>query len=894
MSEQKGEKNQKKKIKKAIKLAGFILVFIICLILIVLFLFWRTLWLSSRPVYSGQIEIAGLMEPLEIIRDEYGVPHIFAHEERDLYRATGYVMAQDRLWQMDLIRRLTSGRLSEIFGPEFMEADLLLRALRIPEKARRVLASSPTDSLEAVRAFSEGVNAFIETHRNNLPLEFRLLRYQPEPWLPEHSASLIGYIGWDLAFAWGIESIIWEILEKLKNQEEKLTEILAEPLNPVYVYPNFHLPEGTKTQRQSSERKSEKTENTSPFPESEKSLLISPASLWLRNMKMGQSEVREKISAIDSLVGFEFSDLMSPTLALMGEKTGSFDFMEPAQLLARLGLTIALNSNNWAVSGAKTLTGKPLLANDMHLALNLPSIWYPLHQSLEGKFRVSGVALPGEPFIVAGHNEYIAWGITNVMADDIDFYLEKIDPSRPDHYFYEGQWRLMEARQEKIRIKGGKEILRELRFTHRGPIISEFKKIKERAISMRWTGFEESNELLAVYLLNRAHNWLEFREALRFFRSLSLNMVYADTEGNIGLQLAGGIPRREGPGWNLFPGELASSDWQGLVPFEELPFIYNPPDELAISANNPSLDKSYPHDISYFFLSPVRAERIREFLTEKTKLSPQDLARLQIDLQSKLALRLKPLIIPILLNLSNLSDIEAAALQLLRSWDGSMEASSPAATIFEIFYFELGRQFLADELGEDLGRRFVAMGSNIFLPSFLERVLLSRKSAWADDITTSDKIESVESIVERSFQATINYLIKTRGRNIDNWSWGKIHRLALSHPLAQVEWLNWLLKLKRGPFPVGGSFHTVCAFGYVSDSFEVRHGPSQRHIYDLNDWDESLTILPGGVSGVASSSHFDDQIKPYLEGQYRRDFFSKEKIESSACSRLTLLPEKSN
>ena len=894
MSGQRGEKNQKKKTKPAIKLALSILVIIICLILIILFLFWRRFWLSTRPVYSGQIEMAGLMEPVEIIRDEFAVPHIFARQERDLYRATGYVMAQDRLWQMDLIRRLTSGRLSELFGPDFMETDLLLRALRIPEKARRVLASSPASALEAVRAFSEGVNAFIETHKKNLPMEFRLLHYQPEPWLPGHSASLIGYIGWDLAFAWGIETIIWQILEKMKNQEEKLTEILAEPMNPVYVYPNFSLPEITETQGLNSERRPEKTGNISPFPGSENSLLISPASSWMRNMKMGQSEGGGKVSAIDFLAGSEFSDLTSPTLALKKKETGSGDLIEPAMLLQKLGLTIALNSNNWAVSGAKSLTGKPLLANDMHLALNLPSIWYPLHQFLEGKFRVSGVALPGEPFIVAGHNEHIAWGITNVMADDIDFYLEKIDPARPDHYFFEGQWRPMEVRKEKIRIKGGKEVTGELRFTHRGPIISEFKKIKERSISMRWTGFEESNELLAVYLLNRARNWPEFREALRFFRSLSLNMVYADTEGNIGLQLAGGIPRREGPGWNLFPGELASSDWQGLVPFEELPFIYNPPDGLAISANNTSLDKSYPHYISYFFLSPVRAERIRDFLTEKAKLTPQDFARLQIDLQSRLVSRLKPLIINILLKLSTLSDIEATALQLLRSWDGSMEASSPAATIFEILYFELGRQFLADELGEDLGRRFVAMGSNIFLPAFLERVLLSRKSAWADDITTSDKIESVEAIVERSFRSTINYLIKTRGRNIDNWQWGKLHCLTLSHPLGQVRLLNWLLRLKRGPFPVGGSFHTVCAFGYVSDSFEVKHGPSQRHIYDLDDWDESLTILPGGVSGVASSPHFDDQIRLYLEGKYRRDFFSKEKIESAARHRLILIPKKSN
>lgn len=877
-----------KKLKKTIGLAGLIFLALIGILLIIFFFFWRQLQVSSWPVYSGQVKIPGLIEPVEVIRDQYGVPHLLARHETDLYRATGYVMAQDRLWQMDLIRRITSGRLAEIFGREFIETDLFLRALRIPEKAHRVLASSPGDALEALEAFSEGVNVFIETHKNRLPMEFRLLRYHPEPWQPEHSASLIGYIGWDLAFAWGIESIIWQIQEKLKDQEEKLLEILAGPVNPVYVYSGFSL-----TQKEDEPKilslinPGERRKRIFTSFTDQSSLFKTPESEWIKN---GTGKDAGQTAEIDFL-NLIASPELSKSSSLAFEKIKTSSLIEAAELLKVIGLTILMNSNNWAISGEKSLTGKPIVANDMHLSLSLPSIWYPLHQSVEGKFRVSGVALPGEPFIVAGHNEHIAWGMTNVMADDIDFYLEKVDPEKPNYYFFEGEWRPMEVRKEKIRIKGGKESQQELRFTHRGPVISEFKDIKDRVISMRWTGYEDSNELLAVYLLNRATNWMEFRKALAFFRSLALNVIYADVEGNIGLQLAGGIPRRPGPGFNLFPGESATSDWTDLIPFDDLPFVFNPPENLVVSANNKSVDESYPYPISYFFLSSVRAERIREFLMEKDKVSPQEMARLQMDIQSKLAQRLKPLMVNILLNLSGLSELESTALQLLRGWDGSMETSSPAPTLFEILYFEFGRQLVIDELGEELSRRFIALGSNALLPGFLEQTLTLRKSAWSDDVTTSDRVESVEDILARSFRSTINYLIKTRGRDIDSWQWGKLHQLTFVHPLGNIRLLNWLFRFNRGAFPVGGSFHTVCAFGYSSGSFQVKQGPSQRHIYDLHDWDESLTILPGGVSGLSSSPHFDDQILPYLNGEYRQDIFSEDKIKQSARYRLMILPE---
>lgn len=863
--------------RKRIGLIAIIIISLIIIAFVTLFLYLHQLSSSGQPLYNGQIEIPGLIEPVEVFRDKFGVPHIFARHETDLYLATGYVMAQDRLWQMDLIRRLTSGRLSEIFGPRLVETDLLFRALRIPDKARRVLAATPIDVLQAVKAFSEGVNAFIQTHRHRLPLEFRLLRYQPEPWTPEHSACLIGYIGWDLAFAWGIETLMWTLQEKLREQEEKLAEILAEPMNPIYVFPHFSL---------------------NPSPEENKPklrlaalaknhfLLPTPYFLAINENRAVYPKGSDEFNQREEDQNAKFSSNQLEILT----STSQITLMKAIKPLADLGLIFTMNSNNWAVGPEKSQTGKPLLANDMHLSLNLPSIWYPLHQALAGKFRVSGVALPGEPFIVAGHNEFIAWGMTNVMADDIDFYLEKINPENPDQYLWGGKWQSLEIKEEKIKVKGRKEISRQLRFTHRGPIISSFKEIKDRQISMRWMGFEESNELLAVYLLNRAQNWTEFRQALRFFRSLSLNVIYADIEGNIGLQLAGGIPKRPRPTWALFPGELVSSDWSGIITFEDLPFAFNPEENFVISANNKSVSDNYPYTISYFFLSPVRAERIREFLMSKEKLTREDMAKLQSDDRSKLVARLKSPLMKILANLRPQSELESKALELLKNWDGTMDISSSAATLFEILYFELARQMMTDELGETFSRSFISFSSNVFLPAFLERALTTGNSTWTDDLTTPDRLEKIEEIVERSFRQTINYLINMAGEDMNNWRWGHHHRLIFRHPLGEVSLLNFLFKLNRGPYPVGGSFHTVCAFGYLSDSFKVRHGPSQRHVYDLSNFDESLTILPGGVSGLPSSVHYDDQISLYVKGKYRPTFFSDEKIKNSARYRLRLIP----
>lgn len=864
------------------KLLGLGILGLVLIILILIFVYFRQLKTSGRPVYQGKVSIPGLTAAVQVVRDNYGIPSILATNEIDLYLATGYVMAQDRLWQMDLLRRVTTGRLAEIFGDSFAETDLLLRALGFPEKARQVIAATPASVVACLEAFAAGANAYLQEAKHNLPLEFKLLRYEPEPWLPEHSAYLIGYMGWDLAFAWGIESVLWQLEAKINGQEEKLKELLAEPLNPIFIYDGFslasfqgtypllnHVPAG---------------EELSFLPVKESGLSSRPGdassgrsgdpSPWV------WSRQKEKLGNDSSKVSRGEARFFPASL------------LDAGRFLEERGLAIFAGSNNWAVSGSLSSTSLPILSNDMHLALSLPGIWYPLHQVVEGGLHVVGVALPGEPFIVAGHNEQIAWGITNAMADDMDFYLETVDAAHPDLYFFKGEWGPLKVREEVIKIKGGKEIRRKLRFTHRGPVVSEFKAIKDKVISMRWTGFEASNELLGVYFLNRARNWAEFREALGHFRSLCLNVIYADTQGNIGLQLAGGVPRRKAPGWQLLPGETPEFDWVGLVPFAELPFMFNPPSGYVFSANNKSINQNYPYPISYFFLSQERAERIKEFLTSKQKFTPADMTLLQADVRSSLVRRLKPYLDQILAKLNGLSALEKEARQRLREWNGEVTAESVGATIFEVFYYEFGRQMFADELGDELCQQYISVASRVFLPYFLERALATGISAWSDDLLTPQLKETLEDIVARSFRQTIAFLRRACGSNLEEWQWGKIHQLKLQHPLGRIKLLATLFGLNRGPYPVGGSFHTVCPFGYsYGFPFKVNHGASQRHVYLVGNWDDSLTVVPGGVSGVPSSSHYADQIPLYLRQGYRPDIFAPELVAKKGKYNFLLVPK---
>jgi penicillin amidase len=780
--------------------------------LIIGILYVRQLSRKGLPDYNAEVKLEGMHSEVTIYRDAYAVPHIYAENEQDLYRATGYVMAQDRLWQMDLFRRATTGRLSEIFGPDLVETDLLMRALRIPEKSQMVLNRQDRDIQDSLEAFADGVNQFIRKNQKNLPLEFSLLGYKPEEWVPEHSLNLIGYMAWDLASPWRSETLLFKIAQRIGSENPKLSELIPDlSMQKTLGYPDFQLEK--------------------PDPELSTGLL--DASL-----------------------------------------------LKSAQKLEELGLVVFSGSNNWAVSGKKSTTGKPIFANDMHLGLFIPGIWYQMHQVIEGELSVTGVCLAGAPAVVAGHNQRIAWGMTNAMVDDMDFYLETIHPENPNLYIFNGEWREMDVRKERIIIKGGDIVEKTLRFTHRGPIISGFKGISGDALSMRWIGNEFSNEVQSVYRLNRAENWEEFKQAAKYFFSLSQNINYADVDGNIGLYYCAGIPIRKGEGHFVYPGETDEYDWKGFVPFEKLPHVYNPESGYVSSANNRATDETYPYYISQWFLPPHRIVRIREMLEAKEKLSIDDFKSMQADQHSTLVDDILDDILRELKPLEDLSSQEREALGLLMSWSGELAVDSAATSVFEKMIFYLVKNLIHDELGKDLFEEFI--GNQVLYLNLLVKMFRSKHSLWCDDANTLEIEEDFSWVVEKSFRDTVQDLVKNRGGDSEDWGWGKFHKLHLDHPIGSVKILDRIFRLNRGPFPVGGSGHTVCPFFFSFKNLQSRSGASHRHIYSLANWDESWTVIPTGVSGVPSSPHYCDQTSLYLENRYHKDFITRDLIESSA------------
>jgi penicillin G amidase len=796
--------------KRILKIAGIFLI----LLLVAAVFFVRNIAHRAIPDYEQDITLERLNDEVTVLRDAYAVPTIYAANEDDLYRAVGYIMAQDRLWQMDLLRRATTGRLSEIFGEDLVRTDLLMRSLRIPEKSALVLRHTDIEIINALEAFSDGVNQFIRQNINNLPPEFSILGYQPEEWMPEHSVNLTGYMAWDLNMGWSKEVI----LHKLRNEldDDKFAELVPHlELQTSPVFPNFLL------------------------------------------------------------TSADFHTSLA----------------EPTKKLRELGLEIFSGSNNWAVSGEKSTTGMPIMANDMHLGLFAPGIWYQMHQVVEGKLNVTGVVLPGQPLVVAGHNENIAWGMTNVMLNDVDFFLETVNPENPRQYLFMGEWRDMEVRNEVIVTGKNESVERELLFTHRGPVISDFKDIDDQVISMRWLGNEFSNELRSVYLLNRAGNWDEFRDALTTFISVSQNVIYADSEGNIGLHMAAGIPVREGNGIFLAPGVDDTYDWKGIVPFDEVPYTYNPPVGYVASANNRTVPEDYPHYISHWFDLPNRYDRIKEMLLEKERLSVDDFREMLGDKRSKMAERMVPGLLSQLRQKTRLRANEQRAIELLSEWDFVYSPDRAEPVIFERFYLMFIENLLLEDMGEELYTEFIA--DKILVRNIVDLVWTRRQSAWLPGDHLAGGPGSFNDLVYKSFYETIEWLELNISPNPNSWTWGEVHNLTLAHPIGSVKLIDRIFNLNRGPFSPGGSFHTVCPYSYsFNEPFKVNHGASQRHIYSTADWDESLTVIPTGTSGIPASDYYCDQTELYVNSQFREDLFSDPEVSRAARYRMKLVPAK--
>lgn len=761
---------------------------------------------SALPDYTKNMAVSYLSKETEIDRDQYAIPHIYAKTDADLYRSVGFIMAQDRLWQMDLLRRVTQGRLSEILGKDQAGTDLLMRALRIEEKSEKILENASPEIKEALQAFSDGVNDYIMFHQT--PTEFQILGYHPELWKPVHSINLIGYMSWDLTSGWGLELLLQNLLKELT--EEQIQDLIPDMKNhKTAVYRDFHLPD------------------------------------------------------------------VSQILLSSGEN------------LEKLGAQIFYGSNNWAIAGKKSITGKPLLANDMHLGLFAPGIWYQMHQNVEGKLNVTGLALPGQPFIIAGHNDSIAWGMTNVMVDDLDFYAEKLNADSTK-YMLNGEWKDLEIITVKIGTKEGKIMEKKLRFTHRGPIVNQFKKEAETPLSIRWIGNEMSNEIRTVYLLNRAKNWTDFRDAVSTFQSVSQNIVYADIAGNIGLQCSAGVPIRKGNGIDIYPGDTTEFDWMGLVPFEELPYEFNPERGYVSSANNKTAPDDYPYYISSWFLQPDRIDRIREMLEANEKLSIEDFMKMQSDLKSKKAEKFTPVFINAMKNEEGFNAVEKAAFSELENWNYELTRESVAAALFEILYRKVAENLIKDDVTTEHCKSI--LDQQILRDNLMANTLLDKTSLWIDDKNTSGK-ETYDDIVERSFKETVTELIAHFGEDTKTWQWGKIHTFTISHPLGSVKILDKLFNLNRGPFNMPGSYHTVCPYSYsYNNLYEVNHGASHRHIFDVSNWDASKTVIPTGTSGIPASPFYLDQTEMYINNQYHADPFSRDDVLNATKFKMKLEP----
>ena len=765
-------------------------------------IFLNSVKTRALPDYNSPVDLDGLTAPVTVFRDSMGVPHIYAENEADLYRTVGYVMAQDRMWQMDLLRRITQGRLSEVLNPLLVNTDQLFRALDFSSKSQRVIADTDPEILSCLEAFTDGINQYITRNQKKLSFEFTMLGYKPEPWELLHTCNLIGYMAWDLSSGWNTEMALYKL-------QQLVSDTLFRELLPDMQYQDIPV-----------------------FPE------------------------------------FMSSD---PGLELQSAMTDAIEFIE------ELGLQVFEASNNWAVSGKKSETGMPIMANDMHLGLNSPGIWYQMHHVIEGKLNVTGVVLPGAPFVIAGHNEHIGWGMTNVTVDDLDFYLETIHPADSNQYLLDGKWMDMRIVKEEIPVKGEDEpSVRINRYTHRGPVVSEFKGIDDKVISIRWQGNAMSNELRTTYLLNRAENWANFREAARTFNSVNQNVVYADREGNIGLQTCAGVPIRHSGGILVYPGDTSLYDWKGIVPFEELPFTYNPECGYVSSANNKTVDEDYPYYIGTWFALPWRIGRIREMLEEKELLGTEDFKRMLRDQHSRKAMFMTPLYLEALEEYA--SGEYQDAYQMLAGWDYDMHVNSSAALIFEIMWMELHRAMFEDELGEQYG----LLAYNSIAANLIERTRVSGQSLWSDNVNTPDIRESFHDNIQTAFVQSIDTLTSMYGADVSKWEWGALHKVALMHPLGSVPIVEKLFKVNRGPYPIGGSSHTVCPYRYPrGTSFVANHGASERHIFHTADWDQSLTVIPTGTSGIPASPHYLDQTPLYVNNKYHRDHFSKEAVENN-------------
>jgi penicillin amidase len=775
------------------------------------------------PKVDGTIELDGLQSEVTVVRDDWGIPHIYASSAHDLFLAQGYVHAQDRFWQMEFWRRIGSGRLSEILGESTLEQDRFIRTVGWHRAAQRDLEQMDEEVRSALEAYARGVNAYVSTHQGRLGLEFMMLgltgtAFDIEPWTPLNTATWGKVMAWDLSGNHEAELLRAHIVDRLGSGA-------VDALVPSY---------------------------SGDYP------VIVP-----------EPPTRSSLRAVP--------EVAVDTLALGNERH--------------------LGSNSWVVAGERTGSGMPLLANDTHLGIQMPCIWYEVGLHCEPSsagcpYHVVGASFAGVPGVIIGHNDRIAWGVTNLGPDVQDLFIERINPENPNQYAFQGEWRDMQVIREEIHVAGRDDpVVMDVRVTHHGPIINDVVGGTEeewsygwQPLALSWTALQRGTLLESILRLGRAGNWEAFREALSYWDVPSQNFVYADVEGNIGYQAPGRIPiRAAGDGTRPVPGWSGEYEWVDTIPFDALPRAFNPSEGYIITANNAVVGSDYPYLISEDWAPGYRALRIHQLIESQETFSIEGSTRFQADTAQIWAQEALPHVTSLTTDAPRLAE----ALSLLEAWDGRATRESAGAALFETFRLHLIDATFADELGED----FLREARPTVVVSLLD-LLEDETSVWFDDVTTPET-ETRDDILLAALEEALQDLTETQGSTMRDWRWGDLHTASFENQSLGQSGIRLVESLfNRGPFPVDGSLATVNQADYsLGDPFSVQTIASYRQIVDLGDLTESVSMHSTGQSGHPYHRHYADMIALWRDVENHPMLWHREDVEASAEAWLVLAPQ---
>lgn len=847
-------------------------IFSILVVLALLVGYLNFLWVpqtaqKSFPQTEGEISLPGLDGQVDIYRDSMGIPHIYATTLHDLFMAQGYVHAQDRFWQMDFWRHIGSGRLAEMFGKSQVKTDAFLRTLNWRGLAEQEYEMLSSESRAILNAYAEGVNAYIAGRQPvELSLEYAILTgllnrgYTIEPWTPIHTLT------WAKAMAWDLRGNMGAEIERA---------ILLKTLSPEQIDELFP-----------------------PYPADHPRIV---PELEARDSirKPGYSILDTRISNLEYPIS-NLEDLLS-----------NLSLLDP--LLGPSGAGIG--SNSWAVSGKLTTTGMPLLANDPHLGIQMPSIWYQVGLHCRPKseacpFSVGGFSFAGVPGVVIGHNDRIAWGFTNTGPDVMDLYILKVNPANPNQYEFNGNWLDFETQTETVRVAGSEAVEVRVRVSRFGPVISDtygplqddfepeekatpFKdqagiELPETyAIALRWTALQPGSVFEAIWGFNKAQNWDEFRAAGRNFIVPAQNLLYADVEGNIGYQMPGLIPiRKSGDGRYPVPGWTDEYDWTGYIPFEELPYAFNPPSGYIVTANNQVPPNSYPYLVTTDWDYGFRAARIVEMIENAPgKIDIAYIQKMQGDNRNLNAESLVPALTVLQPRFEKKN--ESLALQMLQNWDYRNDMDSQAAAVFEWFWWNLTL-----EIFDELPKPYRPEGGSRWY-EVTRRLLQQPNSAWWDDQTTPNTTETRDDILARAFSKSVEQIEQEYGKNPAQWpAWGDLHTSTFRNATLGKSGIAPIENLfNRGPFRTAGGKALVNATGWaIGQSFQTDWLPSMRMIVDLSSLENSLTVHTTGQSGHAYHPHYIDMADLWRNIQYYPMLWNEQSITESAEGHLRLIP----